>query len=178
MSNIPKTSKLTLKQIVENLGKIPSNGFDEKVPKLTTEQKKKLIQMASQFDTYGHVLKNEEAIMNSAKAITELFELAENYSLTECGDWFQQDIVKKDFTNAKKRLNEYGKLAKECYAKMQQLGVAYDDLRHILGRYFDVTPQPSEGQMLQMEGTEESNCSICKKKFKPGKHSHCKECSK
>lgn len=142
----PKTTKFTLKRIVENLGAIPEKGFgQEEQKKLSPEQKRKLMEMASMFENYGVALHNEEAIMNSAKAITELCELAEVYALNECGDWFQQDIVKKDMKELKKRIMEYGKLAKECYGRMQQLGVAYNDIGHVLGRYYDLkkkqTPQ-------------------------------------
>lgn len=135
----PKTTKFTLKRIVENLGKIPEKGFgQDETPKLTSEQKKKLMEMASMFETYGQALSNEEAIVNSARAMTELCELAEAYALNECGDWFQQDIVRKDMKELKKRVVEYGKVAKECYSKMQQLGVAYQDIGHVLGRYYDL----------------------------------------
>jgi hypothetical protein len=146
----PKTTKFTLKRIVENLGKIPDKGGfgQEETPKLSAEQKKKLMEMASMFENYGESLRNEEAIVNSARAMTELCELAEAYALNECGDWFQQDIVKKDMKEVKKRVMEYGKLAKECYAKMQQLGVAYSDIGHVLGRYYDLKkkPAPTQGQ--------------------------------
>jgi len=134
----PKTTKFTLKRIVENLGKIPDKGLGQETPKLSPDQKKRLMEMASMFENYGAALRNEEAIVNSARAMTELCELAEAYALNECGDWFQQDIVKRDMKEVKKRVMEYGKLAKECYAKMQQLGVAYQDIGHVLGRYYDL----------------------------------------
>src|SRR5690606_35134463 len=101
----PKTTPFTLKRIVENLGKIPDKGFgQDETPKLSAEQKKKLMEMASMFEDYGESLRNEEAIVNSARAMTELCELAEAYALNECGDWFQQDIVKRDMKEVKKRV--------------------------------------------------------------------------
>jgi len=139
----PKTTNFTLKRIVENLGKIPDKGLGQETPKLTPEQKKRLMEMASMFENYGQVLRNEEAILNSARSMTELCELAEAYALNECGDWFQQDIVKRDMKDLKKRIMEYGKLSKECYAKMQQLGVAYNDIGHVLGRYYDLQQKKS-----------------------------------
>lgn len=134
----PRTTKFTLKRIVERLGDIPDKGFAEEAPRLSQEQKKKLMEMASMFENFGQALRNEEALMNSAKGITELCELAEAYALTECGDWFQQDIVKKDMKELKKRVMEFQKVTKEAYARMQQLGVAYQDIGHVLGRYYDL----------------------------------------
>jgi hypothetical protein len=74
MSNTtPKTTKLTLKKIIENLEKIPDKGFSE-TPKLSPDQKRKLMELASNFENFGECLRNEEALMNSAKGITELCE--------------------------------------------------------------------------------------------------------
>jgi len=145
----PKTTKFTLKKIVENLGQIPDKGFGEQAKTLSPEQKKKLMEMASMFESFGESIKHEEAILNSAKALTELCELAETYALNECGDWFQQDIVKKDMKELKKRVMEYQKVAKEGYARMQQLGVAYQDIGHILGRYYDLKKAKSLDQPMQ-----------------------------
>jgi len=153
MSNIPKTKSFTLKRIIENLGSIPDKGFSAEVPKLTSQQKNRLMELASMFENMSEAIKNEEAIVNSAKTMTELCELAESYALNECGDWFQQDIVKKDMKELKKRVMEYGKVAKESYARLQQLGVAHQDIGHILGRYYDIKGQkPAVQSPVQSSG--------------------------
>ena len=134
----PKTTKLTLKRIVENMDQIPNDGFGTKPKTLTPEQKQKLIEMSSMFENYGTALQNEEALMNSAKALTEFVELAEMYALNECGDVFQKNIVERDMKEVRKRVAEFQKVIKETYARMQQAGVAYQDIGHILGRYYDL----------------------------------------
>jgi hypothetical protein len=134
----PKTTPFTLKRIVENLGRIPNKGFEEDIPKMTSEQKSKLMEMASMFETFGENLGQEEKISESAKALGEFAKLAESYALNESGDWFQQEIVKKDMKSMKGKVQEYQKCAQECYARMQQLGVLYEDIRHVAGRYYDL----------------------------------------
>jgi hypothetical protein len=174
MSSIPKTTKFTLKRIIENLDNIHKNGFGEEVQRLTPEQKNKLQEMASTFENYGQCLQNEEALMNSAKGLSELCQLAELYALNECPDAFQRNIVEKDMKELKKRVMEHSKIANECYARMQQLGVSYQDIGHILGRYYnlkkaksldqDYTKPTSGKQPIQ---TEDLNriCSWCNKKM-------------
>jgi hypothetical protein len=148
----PKTQKLTLKRIVENLGAIPAKGFSEETPKLTPDQKKKLMEMAGQFENLGAAIRREEAIVNSARSLTELCELAEMYALNECGDWFSQEIVKKDMKSLKQRVAEYNKCAKEAYARMQQLGVLYEDIGHVLGRYYDLKSMAKQQPEAQQQG--------------------------
>ena len=149
--SIPKTTKFTLKRIVENLDKMsPEKGFGKETAKLTSEQKKKLLNMSSMFESFGECLKQEEKLMNSAKQLTEFCELAEIYAITDAGDWFQKEIVMKDMKQLKSRLTEFQKLTKQCYATMQQLGVTYDDMKHILSRYYDLqnTNPTSVDQLL------------------------------
>jgi len=151
--SIPKTTKLTLRRIVEGLNDIPSNGFGTEPKKLSPQEKSKLQEMASMFETYGQVLQNEDAIKASAQGLTELCNLAETYAVSECGDVFQKNIVDKDMKELKKRVTEYSKVATECYARMQQLGVAYQDIGHVLGRYYNLknTPQPG-GTNTEVKG--------------------------
>ena len=149
--NIPKTTKLTLKRIVEAVqdGSLPDNGFGEAPPKMSAENKKKLVELAGMYEKFGECLKNEECLMNAAKGITELSELAETYAVNECGEWFQKEIVVKDMQNLKKRVTEFQKIVKETYARMQQAGVAYQDIGHVLGRYYDLNTE--SGGMGQQE---------------------------
>ena len=152
--SIPRTTKFTLKRIVEGIkdGTIPDNGFGKEVEKLSPEKKRQLIDMASKWENFGECLRNEESLMNSAKGITELSELAETYALNECPDAFQRNIVERDMKEIKKRVVEFQKITKEAYARMQQLGVAYQDIGHILGRYYNLKnnlpPQTLQSEMM------------------------------
>ncbi len=141
--SIPKTTKFTLKRIAENIDAIPTNGFQEEQKKLTPEQKKRLMEMTGMFSNFGESIRHEEAIVNSSKALTELCGLAETYALNECGDWFSQEIVRKDMKNLKQRVAEYNKCAKEAYSRMQQLGILYEDIGHVMGRYFSLNKDPN-----------------------------------
>lgn len=172
--NIPKTQKVTLKRIVEAVqnGSLPDNGFGDPPPPMPSESKKKLMELAAMYENFGECLKNEEALMNSAKGITELCELAETYALNECGEWFQQEIVVKDMKNLKQRVTELQKVIKETYARMQQAGVAYQDIGHILGRYYDLNSggqAQGQGQGQQRPGpqTLDEEDDVIKKNVPP-----------
>ena len=128
---------MKLTKIIENLDKIPNKGFEE-APKLTKEQKKRLIEMVGKLSEYAKCIQNEEAIAESAKAIEEISELAGTYACNEASDWFQTDTIKKDFKRAKNISSEYTKMAKECYSRMQQMTALYEDFSHIMERYYDV----------------------------------------
>jgi hypothetical protein len=149
--NTPKTVKLTLKRIVEAVqdGSLPDNGFGEKPAPMSSDKKKKLMELSAMYEQFGECLNNEEALMNAAKGLTELCELAETYAMNECGEWFQKQIVDKDMKELKRRVGEFQKVVQETYARMQQAGVAYQDIGHILGRYYDLKSNKGADQTYQ-----------------------------
>lgn len=149
--NTPKMTRLSLKRIVEAVqdGSLPDNGFGEKPAPMGADKKKKLMQLASMYEQFGECLQNEEALMNAAKGLTELCELAETYAVNECGEWFQKEIVTKDMKELKRRVGEFQKIVKETYARMQQAGVAYQDIGHVLGRYYDLKGNKGMDQDMQ-----------------------------
>lgn len=130
---------MKLKKIVENMDKMPSTlrGFNES-PKLSPEQKKKLMEMVSQYNALGQKLRMESALIETATALSEISELAETYACNEASDWFATEVVKTDFKRARGISETFQKLARECHGKVQQLNALYEDMGHILGRYYEI----------------------------------------
>lgn len=139
MKNDYKIQEFSLKKIVENLDKIPRNGvFEDDQPKLTAEQKRKLMDMVSRFNEYGKVLQCEQAIVDTAKALGEISQLAETYACNEASDWFQSETIKKDFKDLRNRTGEFQKLAKETYGNIQRLNALFEDCGHVISRYYEI----------------------------------------
>lgn len=114
------------------------SGVSETSSKLTIEQKRKLSEMVSRYNEYGKILYREKKITEIAQNLQEISDLAENYALNECGDWFEENIVKRNFQEIKKYCEQFGKLAKETQSKQHQMEALYEDMGHILERYFEI----------------------------------------
>jgi hypothetical protein len=136
---------MKLKKIVENLDKMPSTlkGFNDS-PKLSGEQKVKLMEMVRRYNEFGQKLKMENSLIETAQALTEISELAETYACNEATDWFATEVVKGDFKRAKNITQTFQKLARECHGKVQQLNALYEDMGHILGRYYEIADPMQE----------------------------------
>ncbi len=143
---------MKLKKIVENINRMPSTlrGFND-TPKLTAEQKAKLMDMVSHYNELGKKLKMEQSLIETAQALSEISELAETYACNEAQDWFATEVVKRDFKRARGITQDFQKIAKECHGRIQQLNALYEDMGHILGRYYEisdpideVTPNPAD----------------------------------
>jgi hypothetical protein len=136
-----EVQEFSLKKILENLDKIPRDGgarFGDETEKLTPQKKKELMEKVSKFNEYGKVLRCETALMEMANTLSEIGKMAESYAVTEAGDYFQSEVVKRDFKEVKGITKDFSKLAKECYGRLQQLNALYEDMGRKMERYFEI----------------------------------------
>lgn len=141
MRDTLEVKEFSLKKIVENLGKIPADGgakFGNDQQKLTPQQKKQLVEKVRKFNEYGKVLRCETALMEMSKTLAEIGQMAESYAMTESGDYFQSEVVKRDFNEVKKITKDFSKIARECYGGLQQLNALYEDMGRKMERYFEI----------------------------------------
>ena len=136
---------MKLKKIVENMNKMPSTlkGFNE-TPKLTGEQKNKLMEMMKNYNQLGQKLRMENSLIETATSLSEISGLAETYACNEAADWFATEVVKNDFKRVKGITENFQKLARECHSKVQQLNALYEDLGHVYGRYYEIADPMQE----------------------------------
>ena len=145
-----EVTEFSLKRIVENLNEIPSNGKIDQPKKLSAQDKKKLMQLVSNFNEYGKVLRCEHALVETAKTLNQIAQMAETYAMTESSDFFQGRVVERDFKQVKGITKDFAKLSQECFGKIQQLNALYEDMGHVLGRYYEIQ---SLDEIAAMVGT-------------------------
>lgn len=145
-----QVTEFSLKRSVDNLDKIPSNGkFGDEVKRRSPQEKKRLMELVSKFNEYGKVLRCETALMETAKTLDEIAQMAEAYAMTESSDFFQGRVVERDFKQVKGITKDFKKLAQECYGKIQQLNALYEDMGHVLGRYYEIKTLDEMASMFQ-----------------------------
>jgi len=157
---------MKLKQIIENMDKMPSTlkGFND-TPKLSAEQKKKLMEMVGRYNEFGQKLKMENSLIETATALAEITELAETYACNEGQDWFATEVVKTDFKRARGISETFQKVARECHGKVQQLNALFDDFGSVLSRYYEIADPvqevlPNPMDMKSQKGLPNANPSV------------------
>ena len=135
--------EFSLARIVKNLSRIPSRGkinegFSEEVKKLSPQQKKQLMEKIANYNEYGKVLRCETAIKELSQNFEEITTMAESYAMSEASDFFQQEVIGRDYKQLKGINKDFKKLAQECYGKLMQLNALYEDGGKMLERYFEI----------------------------------------
>jgi hypothetical protein len=117
-----------------NLKNILSEVFED-VQKVDRHQ---VIEGVKNFGVVGKSLYNSSNIMEIAKQLSEVAESAHNHILGEQDDWFDKVSVNKNMKSLKGSVVEFQKTAKEANALNQRLTSLYEDIGHVLNRYYEI----------------------------------------
>ena len=90
------------------------------------------------FGIVGKTLYNNGNIMEVAKQLAGIAESAHHHILGEESDWFDKISVNRNMKSLKGNVMEFQKTAKEAHALNQRLTGLYEDIGHVLNRYYDI----------------------------------------
>ena len=100
--------------------------------------KYKVVEGVKNFGIVGKQLYNNNNIVETAKQLAEIAESAHNHILGEQDDWFDKVSVNKNMKSLKGGVVEFQKTAKEAHQLNQRLTALYEDIGHVLNRYYDI----------------------------------------
>ena len=100
--------------------------------------KYKVVEGVKNFGIVGKQLYNNNNIVEIAKQLSEVAESAHNHILGEQDDWFDKISVNKNMKTLKGSVVEFQKTAKEAQALNQRMTALYEDIGHVLNRYYDI----------------------------------------
>jgi hypothetical protein len=94
-------------------------------------------------------------IVQVAETLGGITEAARTLAIKESGDWFDKHTVKRNMSELDKLGKQFDKVALEARALDQRMGGLYEDMGHILSRYYKIG-EITEDQMKQRLGLKES----------------------
>jgi len=100
--------------------------------------KKQVVEGVRNFGIVGKQLYNHTNIMEVAKQLSHIAESAHNHILSETDDWFDKVSVSKNMKALKGNVMEFEKTAKEANSLNQRLTGLYEDIGHVLNRYYEI----------------------------------------
>jgi len=133
---------------------------NEEFQQLPSSTKKHFLEIISTYGQYREQMGRKSDIRNIAETLGAIADAAQEYTLREGGDWFDRVTIKRNMGELKKLQGAFEKEAVEAQAQQQRLDALYEDMGHVLGRYFEIA-DITEQQMKQRLGLQE--CKTCKK---------------
>ena len=130
------------------------NESEEKRP-LSLEVKKHFLEIVSTYNKYQESMDRKSDIAEIAETLGGITEAARTLAIHEAGDWFDKHTVKRNMMELEKLGKQFDKVALEAKSLDQRMGGLYEDMGHILSRYYKIG-EISEEQMKQRLGIKES----------------------
>ena len=138
-----KTSKSTkLKSLVEDM-------YGEQKPKINVRQ---FVQEIGQFNSFGNEIYREGNLKELASRLSKLAETAKQHTLQETEDWFDKITVNRNMKELTSLSGQFKKVASEAQSLQERMSTLYEDMGHILGRYYEIN-----GEVTETEVKEEFN---------------------
>ena len=96
------------------------------------------VEEVKNFSRMGEMIYREGSLRDVAKGLSELAEKARIATLQETDDWFDKVTINKNMKSLGNTSGKFTKIAKEANALQQRMESLYEDMGHILGRYYDL----------------------------------------
>jgi hypothetical protein len=117
------------------------------------------------YNEYGKILHKSARMQELAEKLSQIAEFAESKLMDEAGDWYDGHTIKRNMKEMKGYAGDFVKLATEADTIHQRMTALYDDMGHVLQRYFEVqdiseesetdtaTPEEYKGENAKREPT-------------------------
>ena len=135
------------------LSKIVKEGEEPK--RFSNEVKKHFLEIVSTYNKYQEMMDRKSDITEVAETLGGIADAAQEYTLREGGDWFDRVTIKRNMSELKKLQTGFEKEAVEAKSQQERLEALYEDMGHVLGRYFEIADL-SEDVMKQRLGIREN----------------------
>jgi hypothetical protein len=127
----------------------------EEFQQLPTELKRHFLEIISTYNQHREGMSRKSDIRQIAETLGGIADAAQEYTLREGGDWFDRVTIKRNMSELKKLQTSFEKEAVEAQSQQQRLEALYEDMGHVLGRYFEIADL-SEEVMKQRLGIREN----------------------
>ena len=105
---------------------------------LATEVKKHFLEIISTYKGFKEQMGRQSDIVETAETLGGVVEAAKTLTLSEAGDWFDKVTIKRNMSELDKMDKAFDKVAAEARALDERLHALYEDMGHILSRYYEI----------------------------------------
>ena len=106
----------------------------------------------SNFNRFGGEIYREGNLRELAERLSKLAMTAKQHTLQETEDWFDKITVNRNMKELTSLSNQFKKVATEAQGLQERMGGLYEDMGHILGRYYEIhEPGHEEEATVEMK---------------------------
>ena len=127
---------------------------------LSSEVKRHFLEIVSTYNKYQESMDRKSDITQVAETLGGITEAARTLAIKEAGDWFDKHTVRRNMNELDKLGKQFDKVALEARSLDQRMAGLYEDMGHILSRYYkfgEITEDEMKNR-LGINETKEEDC--------------------
>ena len=117
---------------------------------------KEIKEAMSNFSRLGKLLHREENLKEIASNLSEIATKAKTYTLSETEDWFDKVTVNRNMKELTTLSKSFGKFASEAQGLQERMSALYEDMGHVIGRYYELDEIDDEDHEPGHEAEDDS----------------------
>ena len=112
---------------------------------------KEFMSEVSNFNSFSKDIYREGNLRELAERLSKLAMTAKQHTIQETEDWFDKITVNRNMKELTGLSSQFKKVATEAQALQERMGGLYEDMGHILGRYYEIH-EPGHEEEVPVEG--------------------------
>ena len=98
----------------------------------------KLVESIRNFNSIGESIYGKGSLKEIAESLSSIAEGAAQHTLSETEDMFDKVTVSRNMKELTGLSKQFGKVAMEANSLQERMSGLYEDMGHILGRYYEI----------------------------------------
>ena len=114
------------------------------------------LEAVGKYNEIGSFIHREGNLKDVAVHLSKLAKTARAHTLSETEDWFDKVSVNRNMKELNVLAGSFSKVATEAQAMQERMSTLYEDMGHIINRYYDVS-EVEEASKAYRSHEEEEN---------------------
>ena len=114
------------------------------------------LEAVGKYNEIGSFIHREGNLKDVATHLSKLAKTARAHTLSETEDWFDKVSVNRNMKELNVLAGSFSKVATEAQAMQERMSTLYEDMGHIINRYYDIS-EVEEASKAYRSHEEEEN---------------------
>ena len=109
------------------------------------------------FPKLGNAIYGEHDLKSVAETLSYLAKTSRQHALSETEDWFDKITVNRNMKELGSLSGQFNKISTEAKSLQERMSALYEDMGHIINRYYDLDEDQDEEDELDPVGQEDDD---------------------
>jgi len=106
---------------------------------LAPDIKRHFLEIISTYNSFREQMSRQSDIVETAQTLGGVVDAAKELTLAEGNDWFDKITIKRNMNELDKLDKQFDKFAVDAKKMDERLHALYEDMGHILNRYYEIS---------------------------------------